>query len=113
MNSIHRGGLMVAAIVAVLTVLGAFVVDGYVSAMNAAAQATASEQAVTLSSMAAPTASPTLEPETIYVEPVPTPAVIKVTRTAKPIVRTGPAPTAPVIHIVVPGPTGGDDGGGD
>lgn len=114
MSSIHRGGLMVSAIVAALTVLGALTLDSYVSAMNAAVPATASPQALTATPTEVTTATPTLEPETIYVMPVPTPAVVTITRAAPPvIVRPGPAATPPVIHIIVPSPTGGDDGGGD
>ncbi len=115
MNSIHRGGLMVAAMIAGLTIVGAFVVDGYVSGLKAAAEAATSGQATaTLAATATPSATETIEPETVYVEPVPTPAVIKVTRTSKPaVVPAGPTATPPVIHVIVPGPTGGDGGGGD
>jgi hypothetical protein len=49
-----------------------------------------------------------LEPQTIYINPMPTPAIIRVVKPA-PKVRK-----PPVVHIVVTAPPGGgDDGGSD
>lgn len=104
MNSIHRVGVTVAGFVTVVAVAGAFVVQGYMAAQQAVAQATAQASAT-----ADPTTDPTtsLAPQTIYVNPVPTPQVIKVTQTPP------PAQKPPVIHVVVPTQGGGDDGGSD
>jgi hypothetical protein len=97
MRSIHRVGLTIAGIVAALAVAGAFVVDGYLSAQTAAAQATAAQQAAT----AAATLQPTLDPQTIYIQPAATPPVL-----------TQPSP--PVLQPIPPFRVeGGDDGGGD
>jgi hypothetical protein len=120
MNAIHRVGLTIAAVVALLVVAGAFVVQGYANAQKEAAQASAAQPTDT---QAAPTATPdlSLDPQTVYVAPVPTPAIIHVVKPAPAVVAPKPAPakpptpqpTPPVIHIVVPGPSGGDDGPGD
>jgi hypothetical protein len=108
MNSIHRLGLTIAGVVAALVVAGALVVQGYASAQSAAAQASAAQQAAT----AASTPMATLAPETIYVNPAPTPGTVTITRTAQPIVQSGSGATTPAIQIVVPGSGRGDDGGG-
>jgi hypothetical protein len=120
MNSIHRVGLTIAGAVTVLTVGGALVVDGYLGARSAAAQATASAQAPTQAPTATPTPTPvpTLEPLTIYVKPVPTPAIVKITKTipAPPAVQPPPPvkPTTPppATPHATPAPTYQDDNGG-
>ena len=118
MNTIHRAGLTIAGAAAVVTVGGALVVDGYMGARSAAAQATASIQTAiaTPGATSAASPTPTLEPITIYVKPVPTPAVIKITRTvaAPPDVQPPrPAATqAPAVPVATPRPTYHDDGGG-
>ena len=100
MSTIHRAGVTIAGLAAALTVGGAFVAQGYLGA----------RQVVAAASPAAPTAAattdPTLQPETVYVNPIPSASVIHVTQTAP------PAANPPVIHVVVAGP-GGDDGPGD
>jgi hypothetical protein len=70
MNSIHRIGLTVAGMVTALVVAGAFVVDGYTSAI-----ATQNQMAADAASQA-PTDSPSpapLEPTIVYVRAAPTP----------------------------------------
>ncbi len=102
MKSIHRIGLTIASLVAVVTVAGAFVVQGYVAAKQAAAQTTATQPAVQASPAAAQS------PEIVYISP-PTPA------TPAPAVAAVQPPAvqpAPVIHVIVPS-RGGDDGGLD
>jgi cytoskeletal protein RodZ len=104
MKSIHRIGLTIASLVAVVTVAGAFVVQGYVAAQQAAAQATTVNPAV----QAAPAPTATQVPEIVYISP-PTPA------TPAPAVAAVQPPAvqpAPVIHVIVPS-SGGDDGGSD
>ena len=104
MKSIHRIGLTIASLVAVVTVAGAFVVQGYVEAKQAAAQTAATQPAVQVSP--APTAGQT--PEIVYISP-PTPA------TPAPDVAAVQPPAvqpAPVIHVIVPS-SGGDDEGSD
>ncbi|MGD0018420.1 MAG: hypothetical protein ABSD62_04120 [Candidatus Limnocylindrales bacterium] len=102
MNSIHRIGVTIAGFATVATVAGAFVVEGYTAAQKAAATATAPTAAED------PTADPTMDlaPQTIYINPVPTPAVIQVVQTPPP----GQKP--PVVHVIVPAPPGGDDDNG-
>ncbi len=118
MNSIHRIGLAIASLATVLVVGSAFVIGGYLSASTIASAATASS-GPTYAPTEAPTtmAAPTLDPETIYIESAPTPATVTIGKTAPPATGTIPKPTPkttpPVIHVVVPGPTGEDDGGGD
>jgi hypothetical protein len=102
MNSIHRVGLTIAGLATTALVAGVFVVQGYISAQQAATTATAS--AATASPD--PTATPSLAPQTIYIDPVPTPSVISITQTAPPAPNRKP----PVVHVVVPS-TGGDDDG--
>ena len=88
MNSIHRLGLTIASVATVATVAGAFVVQGYVSAEQAAAQANA---------QVADQAAAALTPQIVYISPVA-------------LAATAPsAGSPPVIHVIVPG--GGDDGG--
>ncbi len=112
--SIHRAGLAIAAVTAVLTVGGFFVVDGYFSARRSPSAAPAGS---ITSAAAAPAASAarTVPPEVVYVRPAPSPKVIHITRTA------APAP-AQIVHVTVPGAgregndgeRGGEtDGGGD
>jgi uncharacterized protein (UPF0333 family) len=80
MNSIHRVGVMVASMVTVATIAGAFVVQGYVTAEQAAAAATTASRG----------------PQIIYVAALPSAATA--------------APVQPqVIHVVVPG-NGDDGG---
>ena len=124
MNQVHRIGLGVAGVAAILTVAGALVVDGYVTANQDVAQATASQDPTAIASLE-PTASPTTntDPLTIYVKPLTPPAVTRVTRpavvvtppprvTARPVTAP-PAPvvTPPTIRVIVPSPTG--EGGND
>ena len=127
MNQIHRFGLGVAGVVAVITVAGALAVDGYVTANQDVAQATASQQDPTSVPTVEPTTSPTPsdDPLTIYVRPAPLPPVTRVTIPA-PVVTPVPRPpvtappvtappepvvTPPIIRVIVPSPTGegGDD----
>ena len=113
MNSIHRVGLTIAGVVAILTVAGALLVEGYMSTRTAAAGPTASPVVATDSPTDQATPSASLEPETVYIQPVPTPAIITITKTAAPVVSKPKAPP-PVIHVVVTAPPGsGDDGSGD
>jgi hypothetical protein len=73
---------------------------------DALAQAAAADPAAY-----APTSDPTsLDAQTIYVNPVPTPKVVTVVHTPRPAKRA--KATQQIIHVVVPGPTG-DDGQGD
>jgi hypothetical protein len=112
MNSIHRVGLTIAAAIAILTVAGALLVEGYVSTHTAAAAPTASQVVATDSPTDAATATPSLEPQTIYIQPVPTPAIVTITHAAPPAVVSKPKAPPPVIHVVVTAPPGsGDDGG--
>ncbi|HEX7498334.1 MAG TPA: hypothetical protein VF344_07725 [Candidatus Limnocylindrales bacterium] len=125
MNQIHRIGLGVAGVAAILTVAGAMVVDGYVTANHDVAQATASQAAPTDIPTVEPTASPTSsDPLTIYVKPLPTQPVTHVTKpaTVRPVrpvtappVTLPPEPvvTPPTIHVIVPTPGGDDNGGTD
>jgi hypothetical protein len=103
MNSIHRIGLTIAGVATAAVISGAFVIQGYVGAQQAQAQATAQATAADT-----PGATATLPPQTIYVNPVPSPETIHVTQTAPPL--TG---KPPVIHVIVPSVGGGDDGGSD
>lgn len=96
MSAIHRLGLTIASVAAVITVAGAFVVQGYVSAQQAAKQA--APQAA-IQSTAPPTAAQS--PEIVYVTP-PVPAA--------PAPTLAPVQPPPVIHVVVPGPHGDDEG---
>jgi hypothetical protein len=71
MNSIHRIGLTIAGVVTALVVAGAFVVDGYTSAI-----ATQGQTAAAAATQVPPTDSPSpapLEPTIVYVRPAPTP----------------------------------------
>lgn len=99
MNSVHRIGAGIAALVSVATVAGALFIQGYTTAQQ-------SVQASTQSAAVTATPSPTLGPEIVYVNPVPSPQVVNVTQTQPP---AGPPP---VVHVVVPS-VGGDDGGAD
>jgi hypothetical protein len=136
MNMIHRVGLTISGVVALLVVVGVFVVQGYTSAQADAAQAAAAQAAAQQTAVQAtpsPTASAdaTVDPLTIYVEPMPTPPPVKRANVAPPVVvvpkpqpaqpqptppqPTEPQPTPPVIHIVVtasPEPSD-NSGGGD
>jgi hypothetical protein len=107
MNHIHRIGLAVAAAMTSLTVMAAVAIQGYTSAPRPA-QAAAAQQAAaeTPTATEAATEAATLSPETIYVKPAPTPAIVKVTRTAPPAPPAIPAPTTRRRHH-------SDDGGGD
>lgn len=89
MNSIHRVGLTIAGLVTGTAIAAAFVADGYISAHQTAAAATAGQSATA-------DATGTLGPETVYVRPAPSPSVIRVTQTATPGAQ-------PVIHVIVPG----------
>ena len=130
MNTIHRVGLTIAGVVALLVVGGAFVVQGYTGAKADAARAAAA-QAAAAQQTASPTATTdaSLDPVTVYVEPMPTQPAVAVGNPAPavavsrpdptpapptPAQATDPQPTPPVIHIIVPSPSGHeDDRGGD
>jgi len=102
MNSIHRVGVAVAGMVALLTLAGAVIVQGLMT--GDVAQANTPEQATSDPTATDPAS---LAPVTVYINPVPTPEVITVIHTPKPTHRRAAA--TPKI-VVVPG--GGDDGGG-
>jgi hypothetical protein len=122
MNSIHKAGVAIAALVTIVAVAGAFVVQGYVAARQAqeaaAAPGVADVAVATDTPPPAPTATPTLPPQVVYIAPVPTPAVITVTPPPKPARKaasTTPDPTAqvtpPVIHVIVSPPPGEHEDG--
>ncbi len=100
-SSVHRLGLVVAALAVIATVGGFSLAQSYLSSRAAAATA------APVTATAAPTAAlGTLPPDIVYVRPAPPPKVIHVTQTAPPA-------KPKVIHVTVPTPSGGDDGGGD
>jgi hypothetical protein len=103
-SPVHRLGLAVAAIAAVLTIGGFFVADGYLSAQQTASTPTAATTTTATTAPDIAVASPA--PQVVYVRPAPSPRVIHVTRTSAP----APAPRQ-VIHVTVP--SAGGDGGGD
>ena len=130
MNTIHRVGLTIAGVVALLVVGGAFVVQGYTGAKADAARAAAAQAAAAQAAAALQNASPTsttdpsLDPVIVYVEPTPTQPAVPIANPAPavavsgpdptPVQPTDPQPTPPVIHIIVPSPSGHeDDHGGD
>jgi hypothetical protein len=100
-HSVHRVGLVVAVLAAVVTIGGYFAVDGYLNAH--------APSAVTLSADVAgwPATAPggALAPEVVYVRPAPSPQVIHVTQTATPAPRQ-------VVRVVVPN-AGGEPGEND
>jgi hypothetical protein len=108
-TSIHRVGLALAAIAALVTVGGAYIADGYFSAQGPAS-VPVTTRADDTSGTPSPTA--TLPPDVVYVRPAPSPKVIHVRKVAPPV-----APK--VVHVTVPtkeGESGAgerDDGGGD
>jgi hypothetical protein len=99
--SIHRLGLVAAALFVVVTIGGFFVVDGYLSANRITS---AGSPVATASVSPSAAATGTLPPELVYVRPAPSPEVIHVTRTASP----EPPQT---VHVTVPGSGGEGDGG--
>ena len=108
MNQVHRLGLGIAGIAAVITVAGALVVDGYVTASKDVAQATVTQQdpATAPAIDATDSATPNLDPLTIYVKPAlvtPVPAITRVTKPA-PVARPAQAQVAPVPVQVTPAP---------
>ena len=117
MNSIHRIGVALAGLATVATVGGAVVAQGYLAAQDEAARnAAAANAMVNVDPTADPTTEATpdptvsLDPETIYINPMPTPPVIKIT--------APPVKKPPVVHVVTPARTPpplwqGDDGGSD
>ena len=108
MNSIHRLGITIAGMVALVTIAGAVIIQGLTT--GGVAQANAPEQP-TSDPTAADTAS--LAPVTVYINPVPTPQVITVIHTPKPTRRP---PRAKPKIVVVPGGDengGGENGGGE
>jgi hypothetical protein len=109
MNSIHRIGLTIAGLAGVMTIATAVGLQGYSSGLTAAQAAAAQPAADTQG--ASPTANPTaLDPETIYVNPAATPAIITITNTPPPTRgRHRPVVTVPAYN----GDDGGNDGGGD
>jgi hypothetical protein len=116
MNSIHRIGLVIAGLATAVAVGGAFVVQGYVAAQRAVASAAPPAAAANVVTTPDPTASPSLDPQIVYVAPVPSPVTITVPGPAKPGAKTPastpnvPAATPPIIHVIVPTPVGEDDG---
>jgi hypothetical protein len=116
MNAIHRIGLVIAGLATVVAVGGAFVIQGYVAAQQAVASAAPPAAAANVVTTPDPTASPSLDPQIVYVAPVPSPLTITVPGPAKPGKNTPnntpnvPAATPPVIHVIVPTPVGEDDG---
>jgi hypothetical protein len=111
MNPIHRIGFVIAALVAVLTLAGAFVAQGYYSAMaNATPAAAATTPAPTEAATPEPTA--TDDAPVIYVAaptvapagpagpaapPRPAPVVVPA--------RPTPLPTPATLPVVTPEPT--------
>jgi hypothetical protein len=92
--SIHRTGLVIAALAVVTFVGGALIADGYLGARN---QASAGPASATVQGPPLPTAAAdSAPPQVVYVRPAPSPKVIHVTQ---------PAPAAPprVVHVTVPG----------
>ena len=108
-TSIHRVGLALAAIAALVTVGGAYIADGYLSVHDVASARVATPAA---DPSAPPSATATLPPDVVYVRPAPSPKVIHVRKTAPPV-----APK--VVHVTVPTRGGEsadgehDDGQGD
>ncbi len=102
MNSVHRLGATIAALAAAVTVAGALFVQAYTAGQQSAAQAAAPAAAV---NAASGTIAP-LGPHIVYVNPAPSPQVVNVT-------QAQPAARPPVIHVVVPGVGGDDNGGAD
>jgi hypothetical protein len=115
MNSIHRLGLAIAAVAAALTVAGALAVAGRIGAQVATSEATPIPG--TAASAPETTATPTLQPLTIYVRPAATPGIVTITGTAAPGGQTGtqasPQATPQVVRVVVPGRDRGHEGSGD
>jgi hypothetical protein len=122
MNSIHRVGLIVAGITTALVVSGAFVVDGYTSAI-----ATQNQNAADAATQVPATDTPgatSLEPTVIYVRPAPT-AASTVPQDASIFVIHGAATVPPAPEVTstpqppdptqapTPRPTFGDGGRGD
>jgi hypothetical protein len=105
MNSIHRVGLTIATLATVATVAGSLVVQGYVSAEQAAAQAAAPPATVA-------TATDSQAPVIVYVNPMPTPPAAPALQAVPPVAAlpADPAQQPQVIHVIVPSTGGGDDG---
>jgi hypothetical protein len=103
MGSIHRIAVTIAGLLTAAAIAGVFVVQGYVSAQEASPAPTIQ---ATTDATAEATASPTLDPQVIYINPVPTPKVINVTKPARPV-KAKP----PVVHVIVPSPTEHEDDG--
>jgi hypothetical protein len=103
MNSIHRIGLTVAGVATALVVAGAFVVDGYTSAM-----ATQNQAAADAATQAPATDSPSpepLQPTIVYVRPAPTPTGTAAKGSALRVVGAGAAnQPAPVVTPTQPAP---------
>ena len=98
--SVHRFGLVVAALAVIATVGGFSLAQSYLSSRASAATAAPA------ASTPAPTTAPeTPPPDVVYVRPAPPPKVIHVTRTA-------PREAQKIVHVTVPTPSGGDDGPG-
>lgn len=110
MNSIHRVGLVIAGLVAVLTVGGALAVQNFVAGASQTAASAASSTPPTAAPTEVQTDAPSLDPQVIYVEPADTPATVTVTLTPAPRIRVGRKVPPPVIHVTVT-PSPGDDGG--
>ncbi len=123
MSSVHRAGLLTAGLVTGVAVAAVFTVQGYMTARQAQAQAV-----VPVATDAANTTAPdpttlsaadTLPPQVIYIAPQPTPAPATPAPAVpnppqQPATQPGPQPTPPIIHVIVPSPTGEQEGpGGD
>jgi Putative Flp pilus-assembly TadE/G-like len=124
MNSIHRIGLIVAGIVTALVVAGAFVVEGYTSAIATQNQSQNGADAATQAPATDTPGAASFEPTVIYVRPAPTAAstipqdasifVIPATSTLPPTPEVAPTPQPPdPTQAPTPRPTFGDGGGGD
>ncbi|HEX7490305.1 MAG TPA: hypothetical protein VF337_01210 [Candidatus Limnocylindrales bacterium] len=104
MNSIHRIGLTIAGVVTALVVAGAFVVDGYTSAVANQNQ-TAADAATQAPATDSPSPAP-LEPTIIYVRPAPTTAPTVVPQVPRVASGGGTAQQpAPVVTPTQPTPT--------
>jgi hypothetical protein len=102
-GSVSRVGLAVGTFAVMLTVGGAYLAEGYLSAQGAASAVGAMP---TTTDSPTPSGTGTLPPELVYVRPAPPPQVIHVTKSASPAKPR-------VVHVTVPGDTTerGDDEG--
>jgi len=111
MNSIHRIGLTVAGIVTTLVVAGAFVVDGYTSAIAHNQPATDAPT----QDPGTPSLTDTTGPMIIYVRPTPTQTAPDQAAQVLPAAQATnpPTPDPTAAPPVITQPPRGDDNGGD